>query len=710
MDFYTVLDQAVDLLRQRGRVTYRALKLQFTLDDDQLEALTGELLYAHPQMVDDAGRGPRPHPLRGAPARAGDLAAGPGAGGARPGGGAGGRGRRGEVRLLSASGHSHPTQGWRVLESASVSYGKATPYGPVVDLLKRDGHVEARDDSRTLRATVTGQLLTLDEALHATIPAVLALLDALPADSPFLTLDPPQRRQRTLDGLKRLFVRESPGQPRLLVWENVHWSDAEPHALLDSLVESLPTAPLLRLVNDRPEYQHGWGTKTYSRQLWLDPLPPARADAFLQALLGDEPSLGPLKPLLIARTGGDPFFLAERVRTLVETEMLVGAPGAYRLAPPLASLQMPATVQAVLAARIDRLPPEEKHMFQTAAVIGTEVPWPLLQALAERPEADLHRGFAHLQAAEFLYETRLFPERKYTFKHALTHEVAYSGLLQERRRALHARIVEFLERLAAELSAEQVDRLAHHAVRGEVWDKAVTYCRQAGAKAMARSAYHEAVACFEQALAALTQLPERRDTLEQTIDLRFDLRNALLPLGEQARLFDHLCAAEALAERLGDDQRLGRIVSNLCLYFVFMGDHDRAIAAGQRALALATTSGVFDVQVIAQGFLAAAYDAVGDFQQALDFLRQSMALLTGERRFARLGQPAMPAVVWRCYTAGCLAELGDFAEGRGVGEDAVGWLRRSSSLTVLLLRVCGWGCSPAAREISPRRSPGSNGV
>jgi hypothetical protein len=167
MDFYTVLDQAVDLLRQRGRVTYRALKLQFTLDDDQLEALKDELLYVHPQVVDDAGRGPRPHPLRGATARAGDLAAGPGAGAcwARPGGGAGGRGRRGEVRLLSAFGHSHPTHGWRVLESASVSYGKATPYGPVVDLLKRDGHVEARDDSRTLRATVTGQLLTLDEAL-----------------------------------------------------------------------------------------------------------------------------------------------------------------------------------------------------------------------------------------------------------------------------------------------------------------------------------------------------------------------------------------------------------------------------------------------------------------------------------------------------------------------------------------------------------------
>ena len=295
----------------------------------------------------------------------------------------------GKSRLLYEFGHSHHTQGWLVLESASVSYGKATPYFPVVDLLKRYCHIEERDDPRTIRAKVTGQILTLDEALQATIPALLALLDALPADSPFLTLDPPQRRQRTLDGLKRLLMRESQVQPLLLVFEDLHWIDTETQALLDSLVESLPTARLLLLVNYRPEYQHGWGSKTYYRQLRLDPLPPASADAFLQALLGDDPSLGPLKPLLIARTGGNPFFLEESVRTLVETGMLVGAPGAYRLAQPLASLQMPATVQAVLAARIDRLPPEEKHVLQTAAVIGTEVPLPLLQAIAELPEADL---------------------------------------------------------------------------------------------------------------------------------------------------------------------------------------------------------------------------------------------------------------------------------------------------------------------------------
>jgi class 3 adenylate cyclase len=480
----------------------------------------------------------------------------------------------GKSRLAYEFVHSHYTQGWRVLESASVSYGKATPYFPVIDLLKRYAHVDEHDDIRTIRAKVTGQVLTLDPALQDTILALLSLLDALPEDSPFLTFDPPQRRQHTLDALKRVFLRESQVQPVLVVFEDLHWIDSETQALLNSLVESLPTARLLLLVNYRPEYQHSWGSKTYYTQLRLDPLPPVSADEFLQALLGDDASLEPLKRLLIARTEGNPFFLEESVRTLVETGVLVGERGAYRLVQALPTVQVPATVQAVLAARIDRVPPEEKRLLQTAAVIGTEVSLPLLQTLADLPEAGLQRGLAHLQAAEFLYETRLFPEREYTFKHALTHEVAYNSLLQERRRVLHACIVEALEALAVERVTEQVERLAHHALRGEVWDKALAYCRQAGEKVMARSAYHEAVGYFEQALSALSHLPETRATREQAIDLRLSLRTALVPSGDLRRVLADLREAEALAAALDDPRRLGQVSVSLSLHCFLTGAYD----------------------------------------------------------------------------------------------------------------------------------------
>ena len=280
----------------------------------------------------------------------------------------------GKSRLVYEVVHSHHTQDWRVLESASVSYGKATPYVPVIDLLKRYSHVDDGDDTRTIRAKLTGQVLTLDDTLHDALPALLALLDALPEDSPFLSLDPPQRRQRTLDALKRVLLRESQVQPLLLVFEDLHWIDAETQAVLDSLVESLPTARILLLANYRPEYQHGWGSKTSYTQLRLDPLPPTSAAELLRALLGDDASFAPLHRVLIERTEGNPFFLEESVRTLVEIGVLVGEPGAYRLAQSLPTIQVPATVHAVLAARIDRLPAEDKRLLQTAAVLGTEVP------------------------------------------------------------------------------------------------------------------------------------------------------------------------------------------------------------------------------------------------------------------------------------------------------------------------------------------------
>ena len=616
----------------------------------------------------------------------------------------------GKSRLVYECVHSHRTQGWRVLEAASVSYGKATAYFPVVDLLKRYVHIDDHDDTRTIRARLTGQVLTLDETLQETIPALLSLLDALPEDNPFLTLDPPQRRQRTLDAMKRLLLRESQVQPLLLVCEDLHWIDSETQALLDSLIESLPPARILLLVNYRPEYHHGWGSKTYYTQLRLDPLPPASAGEVLQALLGDDPSLEPLKQLLIGRTEGNPFFLEESVCTLVETGVLVGASGAYRLAQVLPTIQVPATVQTVLAARIDRLAPTHKRLLQTAAVIGHEVPLSLLQAIADLPEADSQRGLAHLQAAEFLYETRLFPEREFVFKHALTHEVAYNSLLQERRRVLHAQIVEAIERHAAERLAEHVERLAHHALRGEVWDKALLYCRQAGTRAAARSAHREAVTYFEQALAALTQIPERRDTLEQAIDLRLDLRNALLPLDEEAPIFDYLRDAEALAERLGDNQRLVQIARFLCVSFLAIGEHDRAIAAGQRALALATPSGAFDVQVGARNALCIAYYTVGDYRQALDVAQEVLALLTGERRSVRLSSAVLPAVYSRYYVAGCLTELGSFAEGSSIGKEAVRLAEAAEGPIVLPLCLCGLGCSTAAKGISTQRSPCSNGV
>jgi tetratricopeptide (TPR) repeat protein len=334
-------------------------------------------------------------------------------------------------------------------------------------------------------------------------------------------------------------------------------------------------------------------------------------------------------------------------------------------------MQMPATVQAVLAARIDRLPPEDKHLLQTAAVIGAEVPMPLLQAIAELSEAALQRSLADLQAAEFLYETRLFPEPEYTFKHALTHEVAYTSLMQERRRALHTRIIEIIEGLATDRLADQVERLAHHALQGEVWDKAVAYLRQAGVKAAVRSANREAVTYYEQALQVLPQLPERRDTQEQAIDLRFALRHALDPLGELGRVRDCLHEAQALAERLDDQARLGQVLAYLTDYCRVVSAYDRAVEVGQRALTIADGLGDMTLRDEMQYRLGQVYYMLGDYRRALDLFGRNVAALESHLRTQGVSQSGLPAVFPSIWWVWCCAELGEFAAGIAHGEEVV---------------------------------------
>ena len=495
----------------------------------------------------------------------------------------------GKSRLVWEFTHSHRTQGWLVLASGSVSYGKATSYLPLIDLLKDYCGIEPRDEPRRVREKLTGKLLTLDPALQPTLPVFLSLLDVPADDAMWDALDAPQRRQRTLEALKRLLLRESQRQPLLLVCEDLHWIDGETQALLDSLVESVPTARLLLLVNYRPEYEHAWHRKTYYQQLRLDPLPPASAEALLDALLGSDSSLSPLRRPLIERTEGNPFFLEESVRTLAETGALVGEGGAYRAVQPLAATQVPATVQAVLAARIDRLAPEDKRLLQSAAVVGKDVPYALLQAVADLPEHQLREGLGRLQTAEFLYETTLFPELEYTFKHALTHEVAYGSVLGERRRALHTSIMAAIQALYPERLAEHVEQLAHHALRGEVWDQAVAFGQQAGEKAAARSAYREAQEHFELAVGALGNLPTTPERREQAIDIRFGLRVVLTASGQRERAAQPIHEAEMLARELGDERRLALALSFLVNHYWGAAEYRRAIEYGHRGLEAAET-------------------------------------------------------------------------------------------------------------------------
>jgi class 3 adenylate cyclase/tetratricopeptide (TPR) repeat protein len=566
----------------------------------------------------------------------------------------------GKSRLVFELVRTARDDGWLVLEARPVSYGKATSYLPVIGLLKDYFRIADRDTHRDILNRVTEKVFDLDPGQEAARPALLALLDVPFEDPQWKVLEPSQRRQRTLDTVTRLVVRETQTQPVLVVFEDLHWIDMETQALLDRLVERLPTAPLLLLVDYRPEYRHTWGSKMCYTQLRLDPLSVESADALLDALLGPDTSLKSIKPLLAGRTERNPLFLEECVRTLVESRVLLGEEGAYHLAQPVDTIHVPATVQTTLASRIDRLPPPEKRLLEIAAVVGKDVPFALLQATAEESDETLYRRLRHLQTAELLYETGMFPDPGFTFKHALTHEVAYASLLKDRRRTLHARVVEAIETLHQDRLGEHIERLAHHALRGELREKAVLYLRQAGHKAVGRSALAEAQASFEQAQGVVEMLPESSSTLEQAFEIRLELRQVLMQLGELRRVLEHLREAAALADRLNDDRRRGRVCAVLTNAHSHLGELAEALATGTRGLKIAGRLGDLKIRLLTTTYLEQAHFFRGEYERVIELATDNLAALLANRHDEYFPVPI--AIYDRYRLIQSFAWLGRFAE------------------------------------------------
>ena len=606
----------------------------------------------------------------------------------------------GKSRLFHEFTRPEQMPGWRVLKAGTVSYGKGTAYGPVIDLLREYFRVDDRDEPRDVHAKITTTLRT-HESPAPMAPALLSLLDLSVEDPPWLTLDPRQRRQQTMETLRRLLLHESQVQPLCIVLEDLHWIDSETQEFLDSLIESLSARRILLLVNYRPEYRHQWSGRSCYAQCRLDPLSPSTAQELLHVMLGDDGSLVPLKELLVARTEGNPFFLEESVRTLVETRTLEGERGTYRLAKPVETVQVPPTVQAVLAARIDRLAPEDKRLLQCASVIGESVPVRLLQAVAETSENEVRDGLTRLGTAEFLYDITLFPEPLHVFRHGLTCRVAYNSLLQDRRRALHGRIVDAIEHIYADRLGEHIERLAYHAYSGERWERAARYHRRAGAKAFERSANREAVAWLEQALVVLERLPDAPATQEQAVDVHLGLRNALTLLGEHERTLEHLHRAQALAERLGDQSRLGRALSFEVNCLFLLGQHDRAIECARRARAVADALDNVALRTVTDMYAGRAHLTLGDYARAIEMFGGIVSALVGPLAQTRLGIPILPAVFARSHLVECLAAVGRFGESARYAAEAIALAETTGHPDTMLWAYHGGGDpSPGARRVA----------
>jgi predicted ATPase len=539
----------------------------------------------------------------------------------------------GKSRLVHEFVHSRLVEGCTVLETGASSLEASATYLAIAQLVRAWLGIGERDSHADAGTKLRRGIENLDPALAPLEPALAALLDLPPGDPQWAALSPAQRRRRTLEAVQAFVMRQSEVRPLVLVVEDLHWSDPGTQAVVDHLVGGLAACRVLLVLTHRPEYRHGWSGKSGFTQLRLDPLGPESADRLLRALLGEGPELNELRRQLIDRTGGTPLFLEESVRSLAEAGALTGRPGAYRAARPIETVEIPSTVHAVLGARIDRLPAAQKSLLQAAAVVGQEVPLELLQAIAELDREALLELLAGLQAAELLVQSRTLPEPLYSFKHALTHRVAYESVLREQRRAVHRRLVEVMEARYADRLGEHVERLAHHALGAQERGKAVDYLYRSAVKATQRSAHQQAIRYLKQGLELIDLLPDPLERLKRELDYRKALGVAMMAAKGWAaqEVLDAYTRARALSEELGDERELFIALRGEGQYRMIGGQSAVARRLGNRCIALAERSSDVGVHLETHHLFWSNSFFMGEYAEAGMHCAKGVSLYRPER-------------------------------------------------------------------------------
>ena len=550
---------------------------------------------------------------------------------------------------------------WTVLEAFSVSHGKGSAFLPVIELLHTYFGIGNGDATSLRREKVTAKLNDLDPALVPALPFINSLLE-LGTDERIAGMDPQLKRSRILEAVVDLLVSEAKRHSLILIVEDLQWLDDESQAVLDLLVERMAAVSLLLLVNFRPEYAFGWGDKRNCRHLRLDALDENTAEEMLSAVLGASPDLSPLKQVIVETTGGTPFFMEETVQVLFDEGALVRDNGTARLAKPLASLRIPPTVQAILAARIDRLHNDEKNLLQTLAVLGREFVLSLVRAVARKSEDELERLILNLQLGEFVYEQPSIADVEYTFKHGLTQEVAYNSVLQERRKQLHESVGQAMESIYSASIDDHLADLARHFLRSGNQAKAVEYLRRAGAQAISRGALTQAVQDFETALDLLKTLPNEPEREALELQVLNPLGTAYIAVRGYAapQVGPVFQRARELCDKIGDPQQQFLVLFGNFAWRIVRGEMDLALSLAHEALTLAEQLDDPGVWMEALFLKGVVLFYRGDFIGARQQYEKALANYDDRERTRlwafRVGEDA--GVTHRCYLALTLWHLG----------------------------------------------------
>jgi class 3 adenylate cyclase/predicted ATPase len=556
-----------------------------------------------------------------------------------------------EFKIIAHSGNL-------ILETFSVSHGKASAYLPLIDLLKNYFDIAAEDDERKRREKIGGKVLMLDRALEDTLPYFFSLLGVSENTDTLGEMDVSIRRRRTLDAIKRLLLRESINQPLIVVFEDLHWVDSETQSFLNLFADSISTSRVLMMVNYRPEYRHDWSAKSYYAQLRLDPLGSESAESLLDALIGNDDQLVDLKRLVIDRTEGNPFFMEETVQSMFENGVLVRN-GKVSLAQALSSIKIPPSVKGILAARIDRLSIQEKDLLQTLSIIGKEFPLGLVKRVVEREEDDLAPLFSALQLGEFVFEQPAFPEVEYIFKHALTQEVAYDSVLSERRRLIHERTALALEQMYGDSIDEHVVEIAYHFGRSSNFEKAVDYLSRAGEQARANSVYEEALEHFSLAMDRLKQIPESpaRDAREVRLISLLGQTLGSLRGYKDPELLRLIVRLEELADRVTEPEALFLALYSRWNVEFTRGNPRAAEEIARRIIAMIPTDGDSTQRASALQLLGVALSWRGHPVEAMESFVRAVEIFNRdlEKSLFSMIDPVVPnraQLAWAAWMCG----------------------------------------------------------
>ncbi len=551
------------------------------------------------------------------------------------------------------------------LEGQCLNFGGSMSYLPFLNILRSFFEIKEGDQELIINQKMTEKVNELDEKLESALPAFRELLSLKVEEDDFLKLVPQQKKERTFEAIRNLLIRLSQEKPLILVIEDLHWIDKTSEELLDYLIGWLAGSHILLVLLYRPEYTHPWGSKTFYRKIGLNQLTDQSSAKLVQAILEDGNVSPEIRELILQRADGNPFFMEEFTHTLLENGSIQRKDNQYILSGNASVIQVPDTIQGVIAARMDRLEDNLKRTMQVASVIGRDFAFRVLQTITGLRE-ELKGYLINLQGLEFIYEKKLFPELEYIFKHALTREVAYNSLLQKSRREIHEKIGKAIEQIYPERLEEFYEILAYHFEQGEIWEKALEYTLEAAERAMKLCAQPEAISHYVKALKLLEHLPrtvERDRTHNDVVLSLMRLPGWLMRFdtGHEERL-GHIDKAIRIADDLGDTGGLARLESSKG--FVLM-DEDlftRAIARAEtsgNALARADTANMYGLYL----------GMIGQYEKAVPYTGQAIEILGTEgETYEQAYAMAIGGRCW-CARAGKLEESFSYAaRARGIGE------------------------------------------